>query len=111
MSNKKYREFWVFKDSNAYGEVGDYAAKGGVKLEPIHVIEHSAYESLQKRVAELEAEIADYWEALEFYGQNEGLRINHVTNAFESCDSDDKDFHGAKAREVLNKYQKPKSEG
>ena len=49
----------------------------------------------------LEARIAKLVEALEFYAKNAGLRINHQTNAFESSDSDDKDFHGARARAAL----------
>jgi hypothetical protein len=40
---------------------------------------------------------------LEFYAKNKGLRINFETNAFESLDCDDHiDFHGQRAREILN---------
>lgn len=40
-------------------------------------------------------------EALEFYAANEGLFIDFQNNMFKSRDSDDKDFHGALAREAL----------
>lgn len=50
-------------------------------------------------------------EALEVYARNEGLRINHQTNKFESSDCDDGvDFHGHKAREALAKIRSDSSD-
>lgn len=43
-----------------------------------------------------------YKTVLEFYAKNQGLKIDHKTNAFMSMDSDERDFHGARAREALN---------
>lgn len=53
MNKQSPREFWVFEDSNCYGDVGDYAAKAGVQLKPIHVIEKSYADSLAAELASL----------------------------------------------------------
>lgn len=49
--------------------------------------------------------ILDALEVLEFYAGNKGLRIDHESNVFKSSDSDDKDFHGARARAALEKLK------
>lgn len=54
-----------------------------------------------EEIKTLTAQNAKMREALEFYARNEGLRINHQTNKFESADSDEHDFHGKRARECL----------
>lgn len=115
----KPREYWVVdypkKRLLTYKEEPFGAEKTGGY---IHVIEHSAYEQLQYKVKELEAEIADYREALEFYGdirvnyymRNDSFDKNNEPDGFVNWTDREVD-RGAKAREVLNKHQKPKSEG
>lgn len=44
-------------------------------------------------------------EALGFYSQNAGLFIDHKSGVFRSSDSDEKDFHGKLAREILAKIK------
>lgn len=60
-----------------------------------------------EQTASLRLEVERLRAALEFYARNEGLMINHNANVFRSIDSDDKDFHGARARQALN----PDAEG
>ena len=46
------REFWVFENSSIYGDVGDYAARAGTELKPIHVISKDYHDQEIQRLTE-----------------------------------------------------------